>query len=50
MRSIWLARELGRSQALALAYAMVGLGTNQDSIAEGQKSFESGARPEWRLR
>jgi len=35
---------------VALGYAFVGLGTNQDSIAEGQKLFESGSRVEWRLR
>jgi len=26
------------------------MGTNQDSIAEGQKAFTSGKRIEWRLR
>ena len=33
-----------------LGYAYVGLGTSQDSIAEGQKVFESGKRIEWRGR
>jgi enoyl-CoA hydratase/carnithine racemase len=50
VRAIWAARELGQRQALRLGYAYVGLGTDQDSIAQGQKSFESGARIDWRLR
>ncbi len=31
-------------------YAYVAMGTNQDSIAEGQKLFASGKRVEWKLR
>jgi enoyl-CoA hydratase/carnithine racemase len=50
VRAIWAARELGQRQALRLGYAYVGLGTDQDSIAEGQKLFESGTRIDWRLR
>jgi enoyl-CoA hydratase/carnithine racemase len=50
VRAIWAARELGQRQALQLGYAYVGLGTDQDSIAQGQKLFESGARIDWRLR
>ena len=50
VRAIWAARELSNRQAVALGYAFVGLGTDQDSIAEGQKLFESGKRVEWRLR
>jgi enoyl-CoA hydratase/carnithine racemase len=50
VRAIWAARELSNRQAVALGYAYVGLGTNQDSIAEGQKLFESGTRVEWKLR
>lgn len=50
LRAIWAARELSRSQALGTAYAFVGLGTNQESIAQGQASFASGRRAEWRLR
>ena len=42
VRAIWGARELGSRQALRLGYAYVGMGTSQDSIAEGQKLFESG--------
>jgi enoyl-CoA hydratase/carnithine racemase len=50
VRAIWAAQELSRAQALALGYAFVGLGTNQDSIAEGQAAFASGQRIQWRLR
>lgn len=50
IRSIWSARELSRAQALSVAYAYVGLGTNQDSIQAGQEAFASGVRPKWRLR
>ncbi len=50
LRSIWAARELSRSQVLSLGYAYVGLGTNQDSLKEGQAAFASGVRPKWRLR
>ena len=47
VRAIWAARELSNRQAVALGYAFVGLGTDQESIAEGQKLFESGKRVEW---
>ena len=50
VRAIWAARELSNRQAVALGYAYVAMGTDQDSIAEGQKIFESGKRIEWRLR
>jgi len=50
VRAVWAARELSNRQAVALGYAFVGLGTDQDSIAEGQKLFESGTRIDWKLR
>jgi enoyl-CoA hydratase/carnithine racemase len=50
VRAIWAARELSNRQAVALGYAYVGLGTNQTSIQEGQKMFESGKRLDWKLR
>ena len=50
LRAIWAAKELSRSQALSMAYAFVGLGTNAESIREGQKAFASKERPKWRLR
>ena len=50
VRAIWAARELSRSHALALGYAFVGLGTNQESIRQGQAAFASGKRTQWKLR
>ena len=50
VRALWGAREFGSRAAVRLGYAYVGLGTSQDSIAEGQKLFESGTRIEWRGR
>ncbi len=50
VRSLWLARELGRSQALDLAKIYIGLGSDQDAIAEGQHRFEGGARITPRVR
>ena len=50
VRAIWAARELSNRQAVALGYAYVGLGTDQTSIQEGQKVFESGKRLDWKLR
>ena len=48
--AIWAARELSRSQALSIAYAFVGLGTNPESIRQGQAAFAAGKRVEWKLR
>ncbi len=50
VRALWATREMGGRQALRLGYAYVAMGTNQDSIAEGQKIFESGKRIDWKLR
>jgi enoyl-CoA hydratase/carnithine racemase len=50
VRAIWSTRDHTQRQALRLAYAYVGLGTSQESIAEGQRAFESGDRPKWELR
>ncbi len=50
VRAIWAARELARSQALSLGYAFVGMGTNQESIRQGQAAFAAGKRVKWKLR
>jgi enoyl-CoA hydratase/carnithine racemase len=50
VRSLWTGKELSRSQALSVAFALVALGSDQASIAEGQQAFASGRRVEWRLR
>ncbi|HVJ96244.1 MAG TPA: enoyl-CoA hydratase/isomerase family protein [Acidimicrobiia bacterium] len=50
VRAIWSTREMPQREAVRLGYAYVAMGTNQDSIAEGQKLFSSGKRVEWKLR
>ncbi len=50
VRSIWLARELARAQALDLAKVYIGLGSDPDAIGEGQRGFESGRRITPRVR
>src|SRR5689334_18139679 len=37
VRAIWAALEHSRQQAIDLGYAFIAMGTNQDSIAEGQR-------------
>ncbi|HTD51100.1 MAG TPA: enoyl-CoA hydratase/isomerase family protein [Acidimicrobiia bacterium] len=50
VRAIWSTREMPQREAVRLGYAYVAMGTNQASIAEGQKLFASGNRVEWKLR
>jgi enoyl-CoA hydratase/carnithine racemase len=50
LRALWAGRDMGRSQALALGYAFVGLGNSAEALAQGQERFASGARLDWRLR
>ena len=50
VRSIWLARDLPHRHAVEMAKIYIGLGSDMDSIAEGQRRFESGGRVEWRVR
>ena len=50
VRSLWMARELGRRQALDLAWPVVDVGTTQESLDEGQAFFASGTRIEPRIR
>lgn len=50
VRAMWAARELGHREALRLGYLYIGLGTDAESIAEGQARFESGERIDWKLR
>jgi enoyl-CoA hydratase/carnithine racemase len=49
VRAIWLGQELARSQALAQVSTIVGLGTERENLAEGQRAFQ-GQRVEWELR
>jgi enoyl-CoA hydratase/carnithine racemase len=50
VRAIWYAQELGHRQALDVGKTLVQLGTDEASLAEGQRAFDSGRRTEWRLR
>jgi enoyl-CoA hydratase/carnithine racemase len=50
VRAIWSTRSMPQREAVRLGYAYVAMGTNQNSIAEGQKLFASGKRVEWKLR
>jgi len=50
VRAIWSTRSMPQREAVLLGYAYVAMGTSQESIAEGQKLFESGKRVEWKLR
>lgn len=50
VRAIWHGLEHSRSQALDAMYAFIGLGTDAESIRQGQETFASGRRIEWRLR
>ncbi len=50
VRALWSTREMPQREAVRLGYAFVAMGTNQESIAEGQKLFSSGKRVEWKLR
>ncbi len=50
VRAIWHGQEHSRSQSLDAMYAFIAMGTNQESIQQGQEFFASGKRIEWRLR
>ncbi len=50
VRAIWSTRSMPQREAVRLAYAFVAMGTNQESIREGQQMFASGKRVEWTLR
>jgi enoyl-CoA hydratase/carnithine racemase len=50
LRAIWLGTQMSLAQALGAAQSLVAAGSSDESLAEGQRTFESGARPKWRLR
>ena len=50
VRALWAGLEHTRQQAINLGYAFVAMGTNQGSIAEGQRFFASGKRITPRIR
>jgi enoyl-CoA hydratase/carnithine racemase len=50
VRALWAARELTIRQALELGNEFLNLGTSPEAVQEGQESFSSGRRAEWKLR
>ncbi len=50
VRSLWAARELSRTQALDVGKILIKVGSDPESLLEGQKSFSSGERITPRVR
>jgi hypothetical protein len=50
MRALWTALEVSRHQAIELANLFTRIGSDAEAFKAGQRRFESGKRPEWRLR
>ena len=50
MRALWTGYETSRSHGIGLANLFTRIGTNSEAFKAGQRRFESGQRPKWRLR
>lgn len=50
MRALWTGLELSRHQGIEMANLFTRIGNDAAAFKEGQARFESGWRPEWRLR
>jgi enoyl-CoA hydratase/carnithine racemase len=50
VRSLWMARELSRMQALDAGKILIRLGSDPTSLFEGQQAFASGERKKPRMR
>jgi enoyl-CoA hydratase/carnithine racemase len=50
MRALWTALEVSRHQGIEMANLFTRIGSDAAAFKEGQKRFESGQRPKWRLR
>jgi enoyl-CoA hydratase/carnithine racemase len=50
MRALWTALEVSRHQAIELANLFTRIGSDAETFREGQRRFQSGQRPKWRLR
>lgn len=50
LRAIWMANEVPRTQALELGALYTRIGTDQESLHEGQAEFANKPKIEWRLR
>jgi enoyl-CoA hydratase/carnithine racemase len=50
MRALWTGFETSRSHGIGLANLFTRIGTTSEAFKAGQRRFESGERPKWRLR
>jgi enoyl-CoA hydratase/carnithine racemase len=50
MRALWMGLEVARHQSIELAALYTRVGSDSEAFKAGQRRFESGKRPEWRLR
>jgi enoyl-CoA hydratase/carnithine racemase len=50
VRAIWYAQDLGYRQAVDVAKTLVQLGSDAETLQQGQRVFASGSRIPWRLR
>ena len=50
VRVLWTARDMSLRHALEMGGEFLGLGTRAEDLREGQETFASGRRIEWRLR
>jgi enoyl-CoA hydratase/carnithine racemase len=50
MRALWTGLEVSRRQGIEVANLFTRIGNDADAFRQGQERFESGKRPEWRLR
>jgi enoyl-CoA hydratase/carnithine racemase len=50
MRALWTALEVSRHQGIEVANLFTRIGSDADTFRAGQRRFESGKRPQWRLR
>jgi enoyl-CoA hydratase/carnithine racemase len=50
MRALWMGLEVARHQSIELAALYTRVGSDSEAFKAGQRRFESGKRPKWRLR
>jgi enoyl-CoA hydratase/carnithine racemase len=50
LRALWMGLDVGRHQSIELASLYTRIGSDSEAFKAGQRRFESGQRPKWRLR
>ena len=50
LRALWMGLEVDRHQSIELAALYTRIGSDSEAFKAGQRRFESGKRPAWRLR